>query len=280
LCHQFSPSFLGNKLLTNPVHHALIIKTTKSYYNKKFISAQEGGQDMAVKRIFHNPSFIILFFLLFLISFLAKASNLPNSSSNFSPYWHQRASLFRLLPDTPGEIIFLGDSLTDGCDWAEIFQDWRIKNRGISGDTTAGVIARLDEVVSSKPAKIFLMVGVNDLAQGKNPADIINNIKLIVKKIKISSPQTKIYLQSLLPVNPSFPIFPDHVNKASQIKQINQVLQRDAPRLKAAFINLYDSFATSEGYLKSELTNDGLHLTGKGYLLWKSLIEVYLKTSP
>ena len=67
------------------------------------------------------------------------------------------------MPDTPNEIIMLGNSITDGCEWSELFQNSNIKNRGISGDITEGVLYRLDEVTRSKPAKVFLLIGINDL---------------------------------------------------------------------------------------------------------------------
>src|SRR6185312_511847 len=85
--------------------------------------------------------------------------------SIFSTYYLQRVSHFETLPQTKGDIIFLGNSITDGAEWPELFNDIRVKNRGISGDITAGVIHRLDEITNRKPAKIFLLIGVNDLAR-------------------------------------------------------------------------------------------------------------------
>ncbi|MCP2620024.1 GDSL-type esterase/lipase family protein [Candidatus Aminicenantes bacterium AC-334-K16] len=227
--------------------------------------------------VFNRPRFIfgvVTFWGLFLITGLfSPAVKEQSSKNNFSLYWQQRASLFQVLPDTPGEIIFLGDSITDGCNWSEFFQDWRVKNRGISGDTTDGVLARLDEVLSSRPAKVFLMIGVNDLALGRTPDYVINNIKLMIKRIKASSPATEIYIQSILPVNPAFKVFTNHVNKTQEIKAINHQLQRFAKRIGIEFIDLFTPMATAEGYLNPNYTNDGLHLTGKGYLVWKSIIE-------
>ena len=231
---------------------------------------------MTAKRSWLNRR-IILLIMIILVSLWTFSSPPQTQKNNFSRYWHQRTSLFRLLPDTPGEIIFLGDSITDGGNWSELFQDWRVKNRGISGDTTDGVLARLDEVVSSKPAKIFILIGVNDLARGRTPEYIVNNIKLIIKRIRQASPTTHIYLQSLLPVNPTFRVFPKHVNKTKKIKVINQRLQKYAQRVGLEFIDLFTPMATPEGYLKPDYTNDGLHLTGQGYLVWKSLIEAKLR---
>ena len=84
--------------------------------------------------------------------------------SIFSAYYHQRLMHFQSLPQTNGDIIFVGNSITDGGEWSELFNDLKIKNRGISGDVTAGVIHRLDEIARRKPAKVFLQIGTNDLA--------------------------------------------------------------------------------------------------------------------
>ena len=86
-------------------------------------------------------------------------------SSYLTTYYGQKVSMFRLLPDTKGEIIFLGNSITDIGEWAEIWNNIHVKNRGISSDNTFGVLARLDEVLSSRPAKIFIMIGINDISR-------------------------------------------------------------------------------------------------------------------
>ena len=64
------------------------------------------------------------------------------------PYWQHRVSLFRVLPDVEGEVIFLGDSITEGCAWNELTGLPHVLNRGISGDTAWGLLARVDEVAA------------------------------------------------------------------------------------------------------------------------------------
>ena len=118
----------------------------------------------------------------------------------FSSYWKHRADLFRILPDSGNEICFLGDSITDGCEWAELTGNPRCTNRGIGGDTAWGIMKRLDEVTEGRPSKIFLMIGTNDLARTKTVPEVLNKITEIIDNIKKQSPRTEIYLQSVLPV--------------------------------------------------------------------------------
>ena len=87
------------------------------------------------------------------------------TQKKFSEYYYHKKAHFENLPNTQDEIIFLGNSITDGCEWSELFQDLRIKNRGISGDITEGVLQRLKEVTESKPSKVFIMIGVNDISK-------------------------------------------------------------------------------------------------------------------
>lgn len=214
---------------------------------------------------------ILLFFLLSNL-FFAKAQD----SSKFSTYYHQRLSHFITLPQTSNDIIFLGNSITDGAEWSELFHDLRFKNRGISGDITDGVLYRLNEVINRKPAKIFLLIGINDLAQNKQPDSIAKNIFLIAKRIQTNSPSTKLYIQSILPVNDVFEKFQSHTNKAEQINYINHVLKDSAALYHYTFIDLHSSFCDASGKLNEKYTNDGLHLKGEGYILWQQLIYPYV----
>ncbi|GAB2808670.1 SGNH/GDSL hydrolase family protein [Ferruginibacter profundus] len=189
-----------------------------------------------------------------------------------STYYQQKVTLFRLLPDTKHEIIFLGNSITDIGEWGEIWQNKNVKNRGISGDNTFGVLARLDEVMSSKPEKIFIMIGINDISKDTPDSVIINNYKKIIRQIRASSPATQLYVQSILPTNNEFADFQKHQNKDKHIRFINAYLDKFCKDEKITFVDLYSSFLDSTGKLDKQYTNDGLHINGPGYMKWKKLL--------
>ncbi|HOZ70470.1 MAG TPA: family 20 glycosylhydrolase, partial [Chitinophagaceae bacterium] len=192
--------------------------------------------------------------------------------SLFSTYYHQRVSLFRNLPQTKDDIIFLGNSITDGGEWSELFVDLKIKNRGISGDITAGVLNRLDEVYSRRPAKVFLLIGTNDLARNLSPDSVTKNIFRIAGLLHEKSPLTKLYVQSVFPVNEQFGKFSGHTSKKQQIIETNQLLRRHAAQYKYQYTDMGTSLSDSTGRLSAAYTNDGLHLTGPGYVKWKETI--------
>ena len=213
-----------------------------------------------------------LLILIFILSSIISAQ----SRTKYSPYYLHSKSMFESLPNTADEIIFLGNSITDGCNWTELFEDLRVKNRGISGDVTEGIINRLDEVTESNPSKIFVMIGINDLARGMSKKEIFDNYEIIVDKILEASPKTKIYIESILPVNEKYDKFKNHYSKADSIVSLNNDLENLAKEKGQTYIDLFSSFIDSEGKLKDEFTEDGLHLNGDAYQLWKSLVEKYV----
>ena len=217
---------------------------------------------------------ILLTFCLFSAAVFAQEQ--PAAESRFSTYYMQKATLFKLLPNDQGEIIFLGNSITDGCEWSELFRNPLIKNRGISGDVTYGVIARLNEVTESAPRQIYLMIGVNDLANGLTVDSVMTNYHKIVNTIRHDTPKTELFLESVLPVNPEFDRFKNHVNKNDSILILNRQIEALADMYECTYINLHEAFLNGKGSLDSKYTNDGLHLTGEGYMLWKKIIAPLL----
>ncbi len=188
-------------------------------------------------------------------------------------YYYHKKEHFELLPDTPNEIIFLGNSITDNAEWAELFSDPNIKNRGIGGDDTDGILGRLSEVTSSKPDKIFIMIGTNDLAYGKKVDDIIGNYTKIIAQIKDDSPTTKLYVQSVLPVEDAL----HYTRPNAEIININDQLIEICKAEGITYIDLHSVFSDENGKLNKEYSIDGLHLNGEGYEVWKKQIVEYLK---
>lgn len=195
-----------------------------------------------------------------------------------STFYEQRASLFEILPASSQDILFLGNSITNGCEWSELFQDMRIKNRGISGDITRGVYDRLDPIVKGQPAKIFLLIGINDIARGIPADTIVQNINMILQKIRRESPGTKLYLQSILPVNDCYGKFKDHTSRGEIAARINEQLRSITQETPITYIDLWTHFADPvSGKMNPVYTNDGLHLLGKGYLLWREIVLPYIQ---
>ena len=218
--------------------------------------------------------FKIALFIMFWATFPIK--DFAQTIGKFSTYYDQRELLFETLPTSRRDIIFLGNSITDGCEWSELFRNKHCKNRGISGDVCDGVLNRLTTITKGQPAKVFLMIGINDLGRGGNPDTIAMKTRQIVKRIKAESPRTKIFIQSVLPVNDYYGKFEGHTARWKDIPVTNALLQQIAEEEDITYIDLFSLFANAEGKMNLDYTNDGLHLTGKGYQVWRDAIKRYL----
>ncbi len=193
-----------------------------------------------------------------------------------SPLYGQRASLFAELPVDSTNIVMLGNSLTHYCEWHELLSNPKVLNRGISGDVAQGIYDRLGSILPGHPAKIFLMVGVNDISHDLSPDSICSLTEKIVDRIQRESPSTELYLQSCLPVNEKFKVYKGIWDKTPVVPLVNDAYRRMAAQKGITFIDLFSLFADENGSLREDLTNDGLHLTAPGYLLWRKALQPYL----
>ena len=219
----------------------------------------------------------IVLLLLFFGNTVFSQIKLPRTpDSLFSTYYQQKASFAASLPVSKNEIVFIGNSITDGAIWSELFNDIHVKSRGFSGDITAGVINRFADIVRRKPAKIFMMIGTNDLARGIAPDSIVKNILIMADYLHQKSPATEFFVQSILPVNAVFGKFPTHTKNEGKINEVNKKLEKESSSHHYRYINLHDHFADSNGKMNTLYSNDGLHLLGTGYALWKHLIYPYV----
>lgn len=191
-----------------------------------------------------------------------------NANKNIvkNDYYLARQSQFEILNIKNGNIVFLGDSITNRSEWVEVFNNPDIKNRGIDGDTTSGILNRLNTITRGYPKKIFLMIGINDILHNDDKARILGNYKQILNEIRINSPDTIIYVESILPNN--------KIKSNRNVKFLNNELQKLSGG-KIIYIDLFDKFAENDK-LSGRYTYDGTHLNGHGYLLWKKEIEKYV----
>ena len=178
-------------------------------------------------------------------------------------------SAFEALPLVPDDIVFLGDSLTEGGPWEELFPDLRVRNRGVGGDTSDGVLRRLEQVTRAEPAKVFLLIGTNDLQRGDSEDEIVANVIEILVRLKAETPDTEVYLQSVLPRGASY---------RERVEALDARLAEVALEHGTEWIDLYPHFFDPEtGAIRAELSNDELHLLGPGYVLWRDQIELAVR---
>ncbi|MFG6687853.1 GDSL-type esterase/lipase family protein [Mariniflexile sp. HNIBRBA6329] len=200
-------------------------------------------------------------------------------------YYPKRIAEFKKEPLEFGEIVFIGNSITEGgLDWSEKFSVGHIRNRGIAGDVTDGVLKRLNEITYFKPKAVLILIGINDLFSLNNEEDnpaltydkvvptpeyVGQNILKIAKIIHRKSPLTKIYVRTLLPTRRAY--------MKEDILIVNKIIKKNEFKGYYEVIDLYAEFVDSKGELIKDLTKDGVHLNDKGYETWvnfeKPIIE-------
>lgn len=198
------------------------------------------------------------------------------TTPKYTEFYYQRASLFDVLPIDSTNIVMLGNSLTNGAEWHELFNNPKVVNRGITGDTAQGIKDRLKPVTDGKPAKIFLLTGANDISHHLPADSIANAIVDLVQTIQEQTPDTKIYVQSILPINNSFGRYKNMIDKEPVVIEVNQLLQPQLEALGVSWLDVNSLFVDKDGNLRTDYTNDGLHLLGPAYLVWRDFLLPYI----
>ena len=152
---------------------------------------------------------------------------------------------FELFTEQPARVVFLGDSITQGGRWAELFPGAGAVNRGIGGDTTQNVLDRLEQIYPLAPEKLFIMIGINDLNRGLGPDVAIANYTLLFDNIDKRLPETLVFVQSVLPVNDSWPSTDN-----THVPTLNAALAAEARNRGYTFIDLTSAFSAGDGQLR------------------------------
>ena len=220
-------------------------------------------------------------FLLITIAAIAAVTAMkaqaPERTANQDKYYVRRATHFDDLPVYHRDIIMLGNSLTDGAEWNELLKNPNVKNRGIIGDIVQGLYERMEPILKGKPRKIFILSGVNDVSHGVDGDSIGRAMEKLIVLIKKRCPRTKIYLQSMLPFNTNVQMWKLLEGREQVVIDGNRAMEEVCKRQGVTWINLYPLFVDKNGKLREELTNDGLHLLGPGYLIWRDAIWKYTR---
>lgn len=199
---------------------------------------------------------------------------------NFGLLSKDKSSKIKYVTDQ--NVVFLGDSITNGYNVSEFFPDILTINSGIGGNKTTDVLNRMkDSVYIYNPSKVLLLIGINDLNSGASSKDVLDNIQKIVNGIKLNRKYTKIYIESIYPVNVDYAKEVNNVFKNTsitndEIKEINKKIKSLCKENDVTYINVYDSLVDENGNLKEIYTKEGLHLTDLGYYKVTKAIEKYV----
>ena len=195
----------------------------------------------------------------------------------FRNLWVQRRSEWAQRTQRDHQaVVFLGDSITQG--WGDQFGGQfpgvKVANRGISGDTTRGMLIRLKEdVLAVDPSAVVLLMGTNDLEEGAKPETIAGNLKLIINALKKHNPKMPILLCQVFPSSTS------KKRPADQIQRINQLyFQAVKGDAQITFIETYPLFADPQGDAKVAEFPDLLHPNELGYAKWGASLRPVLAT--
>jgi lysophospholipase L1-like esterase len=236
----------------------------------------------SLKLILNNKisSFVFMKYLLIflLFPFAVQAQSVTNQNvTDTTPFipWHtpERLEQFKKEPIVTGRIIFLGNSITEMGNWQKVLNDTTVINRGIGGDITYGVLKRLKDITDRYPSKLFILLGINDI--GKDVPDVViaDNYLKIVKEVHSKCPNTKIYVQSVLPLNPTLPRFPQHYDKEEHVLALNKLLKANAQMGNYTFVDIFHLFVDADGRLDSRYTLEGLHLKPEAYVIWTDYLR-------
>jgi len=229
--------------------------------------------DMPPKTLLRSLALVVCW------STLASAQTLPTNQRLYDtvttmPDLHaSRVAKFDAEPVVTGRVIFFGNSITQGGDWGKLTGDGTVINRGIGADLTLSLLGRVADVIRRRPSKLFILIGINDISKDIPDAVIAPEYRALIDSVRTQSPATKIFVQSILPLNPTVRGFPQHYDKQDHVVAVNRLLARTAKETGATYVDLWPVVIDAHGRLDARLTGDGLHLNQQGYERWVAYLK-------
>ena len=167
-----------------------------------------------------------------------------------------------------GGYVMIGDSITHNGRWDLLFPDLPMRNFGINGERSEHLLQRLDPVIALRPTKLFLLIGTNDLSAAIPIDEIVGNVEQLVDRVHAALPDCRVHIQTVMPRARNF---------AARVIELNQGYAASAAAKGMPLIDLYTLLDDGSGKIRSDVTNDDLHLTGAGYSIWRKALEPYLR---
>ena len=197
---------------------------------------------------------------------------------SFDHYNDKVVEFEKMRPVDSTDVVMLGNSITEfGGDWNKRVGGRHIRNRGIAGDDAMGIYHRLDQILPGKPRAVFLMVGINDISHDLKGEQVAELCIKVIDKIRRDAPQTKLYVQSILPINEDFNRWKTLEGKTDVVPAVNRRVKDHCQRYGIEYIDLFSKFVRhGTNDLRRELSVDGLHLSPQGYKQWAFVLTRYL----
>ena len=175
--------------------------------------------------------------------------------------------------------VLAGDSLSMWFPTKLLPPDRIWLNQGISGETSVGLLKRLQLFDRTFPDTVFVMIGINDLLRGASDEGILNNQRQIIRDLRWAHPKAQVVVQSILPHSGEQSTWENRDRLLaipnSRIRAINRRLKEIASSENVSYLDLQPLFADADGNLPKELSTDGLHLNDRGYLVWRSALQMF-----
>ena len=191
-----------------------------------------------------------------------------------APFRNHRYDAFKVLPVNSEQTVFIGNSITNMNEWWEAFGDHNVVNRGVSGAITDEALANIEAVAAGKPKKVFMMLGTNDLGTAGicTPEHVLQNVTLMVERFQHVSPETELYIQSLLP---SGHTGSGGTRTEARLKATNEALKALCEEKEITYIDLWDDL-TDVATNSNGFSYDKLHLTADAYKVWCDKVAPYV----
>lgn len=188
--------------------------------------------------------------------------------ANYYDYYVKKCESFieDIKKDKGADVVFLGDSITDWCDLNSYYPEYKVANRGIAGDTTSGLLDRLDFCAYAlEPKIVYMMIGINNIDS------MFENYESLLKEIKSNLPNSKALIASLTPISQ------EGGNK--KVIAANKRIEEYSKNYSFTYLDLYSHMVDKDDYeqIDDSCFLDGLHPNAKGYEIMTSIIKPVIK---
>ena len=187
-----------------------------------------------------------------------------------------RVYTFESVYSYPTDLCFAGDSIIERCEWNVLYPSYTVKNRGVGGDSVEGLEARLKFIENTKPEKLFILIGINDIIGGTTREQLKGRYDALMDRLKevFEDSETKIHFISVLPVTAE--LQSSGLAGNGRIDETNEDLKALCGEYGYTFINANAALKSEEGFLYDEYSRDGIHLSGNGVEALKLVIDKYI----